>query len=300
MNKKNPLTLVTAGILAVIFLFLLLTFQVRTTDIAIVTQLGRHHKTITDPGFNFRLPWPLQKVYKFDNRIRAMDRKLEQTQTEDGFSILATIYIGWKIHDPKVYLERFEDGNDKDAESALENLIRNAKNSVLGQYPLSALVSADEESLRFDQIENEMKTMISQSAVEEYGIEIVMLGVKQLGLPESTTQAVFERMIQERQSLMEKIRAEGDRRASEIRAEADRLSQEILAKAEAEARLIEGKADAEAAKSYKVFEENPELAILILRLNALEDALAERATLILDEGAEPLNLLQGSGSRKDK
>jgi len=99
---------------------------------------------------------------------------------------------------------------------------------------------------------------------------------------------------------MEKIRAEGDRRASEIRAEADRLSQEILAKAEAEARLIEGKADAEAAKSYKVFEENPELAILILRLNALEDALAERATLILDEGAEPLNLLQGSGSRKDK
>ncbi len=279
-----------------IFLFLLLTFQVRKTDIAIVTQLGRHHKTISEPGFNFRIPWPIQKIYKFDNRVRAMDRKLEQTNTKDDFSILATIYIGWKIADPKMYMERFEDGNDQAAESALENLMRNAKNSIIGQHPLSALVSADESTLKFDQVEQEMLDMIKTPAAEEYGIEIVMLGIKQLGLPESTTQAVFERMIQERTALGSKIQAEGQRRASEIRAEADRLRQEIIAKAQAEARLIEGKADAEAAKSYKVFEENPELAILILRLNALEEALSERATLILDQGAEPLNLLQSSGS----
>ncbi|MDA7915685.1 protease modulator HflC [Verrucomicrobia bacterium] len=298
MNKKNPLTLVTAGILAVIFLFLLLTFQVRKTDIAIITQLGKHHKTISEPGFNFRLPWPLQKIYKFDNRTRTMDKKFEQTNTKDEFGILATIYIGWKIKDPKVYLERFEGGDDVKAESALEGLMRDAKNSVLGQHPLSALVAADEKVLKFDQIEQEMLAMVKSAATDEYGIEIVMLGIKQLGLPETTTQAVFSRMIQERQSLVTKIQSEGNRRASEIRAEADRQRQEIVAKAQAEARLIEGKADAEAAKSYKVFEENPELAILILRLNALEEALSERTTLILDQGAEPLNLLQNSGSSK--
>jgi len=95
----------------------------------------------------------------------------------------------------------------------------------------------------------------------------------------------------ERQRLVKQYQNEGEAKAIEIRSEADRKRAEILSEADARATRIRGEADAEAAKSYVTFEQNPELAIFLLRLQALENATKERATLILDEKTPPLNLL---------
>ncbi len=63
--------------------------------------------------------------------------------------------------------------------------------------------------------------------------------------------------------------------------------------AEAEATKIRSQAQAEAAKYFAVFEQNPELAIFLLNLNALEQSLKNRATLIFDNHTQPFNLFQG-------
>ena len=52
-------------------------------------------------------------------------------------------------------------------------------------------------------------------------------------------------------------------------------------------------AQAEAAKSFAVFQQNPELANFLLSLNALELSLKDRATLIFDQHSQPFNLFQG-------
>ena len=52
---------------------------------------------------------------------------------------------------------------------------------------------------------------------------------------------------------------------------------------------------AEAAKSLAVFQQNPELASFLFRLNALEGSLKERSTLIFDQHTSPFNLF-GAGS----
>ena len=67
----------------------------------------------------------------------------------------------------------------------------------------------------------------------------------------------------------------------------------MLANAQGQATEIKGQGEAEAAKSLKVFQQNPELASFIFRLSALEDSLKERSTLIFDQHTPPFDLFQG-------
>ena len=124
-----------------------------------------------------------------------------------------------------------------------------------------------------------------------YGIEVRSLGIKKLGLPQGVTQAVFERMKSERQVRVSEIENEGREQAGKIRSAAEAEATRIISEAEAEATRLDGEARAEAAKSFAVFQENPDLAVLILKLNALELALKEKTTLILDANTPPLDLL---------
>lgn len=290
--KRHPLTLATGIVVAFIFLCLLFLFQVRQTEVAVVTWFGKPARSLTEPGAYFRLPWPFQTVHKFDKRIHNFERKFEQTMTRDANNLIATAFIGWRITDPRLFLNRFN-GDVAKAENTLEGLVRDAKNAVIGLHPLRDFISPDPNQVKFDQIEQEMLAYLQDRAREAYGIEVVMVGIKQLGLPESITGKVFERMKAERERMAKSIRAEGESRARVIKAEAEQKRQEILAQAQFEATTIRAQAEAEAAKSYAVFEQNPELAIFLFGVEALPKALKEKTTLIVDPDTPPLNLLRG-------
>lgn len=294
MNKNLP-TLITGGVLAVIFLLLLFTFQVRQTEVAVVTRLGKVSRPTADatlePGFHFRLPWPIEKIYKFENRIQNFERKFEQVPTRDGRPLLVTVFVGWRIANPQLFLERFDKGDFVRAEQVLEGLVRDSQNGVLGQHPFNALISTDPAQLKFDQIEAEMLAGIRDKAARDYGLEISLLGIKQLGIPESVTQAVFTRMNTERNVLVQQYTSEGDAEAQKIRSEAERKSSELIAQATAQETEILGKAEAEASKHLAVFDQNPDLAAFLLRLRAIEAALRERSTLIIDQQVPPFDML---------
>ena len=161
----------------------------------------------------------------------------------------------------------------------------------MGKHPFSHFVSTDKKELKFGEIEQEMLTAIQPSALSNYGIDIKFLGIKQLKLPESVTQKVFDRMIAERQREIDNLRSQGEAQAIGIRSAADLERDRIRATADAEATAIKGQADAAAAKSYAAFEQNPSLAIFIRDLRALEEVTKDRTTLILDERTRPFNLL---------
>ena len=281
--------------MALIFLLVLFAFQVRESQVAVVTRFGKFAGTKESPGLYFRLPYPINKVYKFDSRIHNFERKFETTTTADAKNLMITVFVGWKISDPKIFLERFNDGDVNLAEENLENLVRDTKNGVVGRHPFNHFISPDENQLRFDDIENEMLSAIKPVADQKYGIDIVLLGIKQLGLPESITTKVFDRMREERQREVRRFTGEGDAEALKIRSEADTQRANILAQAQAEATEIIGQAEAEAAQYYAVFEQNPELAIFLFNLKALETSLTNRTTLILDQQTPPFNLFNQTG-----
>jgi modulator of FtsH protease HflC len=293
--RKNNLTVVVGIILVIIFVLLLFTFQVRQTDTVMVTTFGRPTRTETEPGLKFKWPYPIQKITRFDNRTQNFEDDFEETYTRDNYNMLAMVYVGWKIANPSIFFNTFPSGKPEAAHPALKSLIRDAKNSAVGRHAFSDFISTDAKQLKFVEIEQEILQSIKDNAMKRYGIGIEFLGIKKLGLPESVTQKVFDRMTAERQREVERLKAEGEAAAMRIKSKADADRDAIIAQAEAKATEIRGQADAKAAESFKVFRDNPELAVFILQLNALEQSLKNRTTLILDENTPPFNLLRGQG-----
>jgi membrane protease subunit HflC len=294
--KNSRLSFVVGGLLLLLFMALLFCFQVRNTEVAVVTTFGRYSRDIADPGLYFRLPVPIQSVYRFDNRLQNFERKFEQSTTRDARNLLVTMYVGWRIESARKFLELFG-GDTAKAENTLEGLVSNAKNAVIGRYVFSDLISPDPNAVKFDQFEADVLKEIAGPASEKYGIKIELVGVKQLGLPEAITGKVFERMRAERDRLVKQYQGEGNARAQEIRSEADRKRDEVLAKARADALRVMGEADAQASKELAILEKNPGLAVFLYQVNALKESLRERTTLFLDQKTAPFNLLSGDRSK---
>src|ERR1035438_138497 len=96
--KRNPLTLVIGLVLILIFGFLLFSFQVRTTEVAVVTTFGKPTRPITEPGIYAKAPWPIQKVWTFDQRVQIFEDRLTAGLTSDNFSLLTSVYEIGRAH----------------------------------------------------------------------------------------------------------------------------------------------------------------------------------------------------------
>lgn len=302
--KRNYITLAIGILLVVIFALLLFCFQVRQTEIALVTTFGKPTRSINvdtarpEPGLYFKWPWPIERVQIFDKRTQGFEGrgdKFEETLTQDHYTVLIRVYAGWNIADPTLFRERFG-GSIARAQTDLEGMIRSTKSAVVGKHPFSHFISPDPAQVRLQDIETEILAGVQPDAKAKYGIDVRFLGIERIGLPESITAKVFERMREERQRSVQQLQAQGEQRARDIRSAADRQATNILSRAEAQVIEISGQADAEAAKALAVFEKNPELAIFLLKVKALEDSLKEGSTLILDQRTPPFDLLDASKS----
>jgi membrane protease subunit HflC len=294
--KRNSLIVIVGILLVFIFGFWLCAFQVRTTETAVVTTFGKATRSITNAGLYFKAPPPIQRVYKFDQRIQSseFENKFREDLTADSNPLLTSVYIGWRISQPDVFLQKFPNGISE-VEPQLANLLSSTKSAVVGKHPLSDFVSANAGGSKFGAIEDEILAAVQERLTNSnYGIKIEFLGFKKIGLPEPTTEKVFARMTSERNVLISAAQHEGEAQASNIRSEADLRASKILSAAQGEALRIQGQGEAEASKYLAAFQQNPELASFLFRLDALQDSLKEKTTLIFDQQTEPFTLFKGA------
>ena len=289
--KRNTLLLIAGGVVAALFVLLQVLFTVREGEAVVVTTFGKPVGAYTNAGLYARAPWPVQRIYRFDNRVHTLEGAFEETLTRDGKNILVAVYAGWRIQAPVQFLERI--GTVEQAERNLDALLRSQKNAVLGQVPFSALVNTNTADIKFEQVEQQMLSAVQPEAVNRYGVTVQFLGIRKIGLPESITEKVFARMKAEREEIAERYRSEGEGEAIKIRAAADSQRNQLLAQAEADAKHIRAEGDAKAAESYQVFEKNPELAMFLRKLEVLEGTLKKKSTVVLSTETEPFDLLQG-------
>jgi membrane protease subunit HflC len=292
--KRNILTVIIGAVLILIFALLLFVFQVRQSEVAVVTTFGKPTAQPYDqPGAYFKWPWPVQKVYKFDQRVQNFEDKYSENLTADSTMLMANVYVGWQISDAKAFFPKFAGGSVPAAQRMLESMLRSARSAVIGKHALSEFVNSNPQDLKFDAIESEIEQAVqAELSTNDCGISIKFLGIKKLGLPESVTQTVFTRMTSERQVLISKLQYEGEAEAQKIRSAADRQAAETVANADADATRIRGEGEAEAAKTLPIFQQNPELANFLLRISALQQSLNQRSTLIFDERTPPFDLFQ--------
>jgi modulator of FtsH protease HflC len=294
MNKRNVLNIIVGVVIVCIFLLLLFTFQVRQSEVALVLTFGKPGAApITEPGLYFKWPWPIQRVYRFDNRVQNFEDKLRQTQTKDNNNLIITVYVGWKISDASQFYPKFV-GSVPAAQNALEKILASEQSSVVGSNTLSAFVNSDPKQLKFDEMEKQIQDRAqSKLSTNNFGIELEFLGFKKIELPESVTQNVFDRMKAERQKIISEEVNRGAMQAAITRSGADRTAAETIANANATAQRIRGQGEAEAARLLPIFQQNPELANYLLRLDALRASLNQQTTLILDERIAPFDLFGG-------
>ena len=90
--KNLAITIFIALIVMTLGLYLV-SFQVRETESALVTTFGKPTRQITDPNLCFKWPVPIQRVHKFDSRMRVYEVEIEETQTAGGEPIIVNTYV---------------------------------------------------------------------------------------------------------------------------------------------------------------------------------------------------------------
>jgi len=287
--KNIAITIFILLVVTILGLYLI-SFQVREIESALVTTFGRPSREIKTPGWYFKWPAPIERVRKFDSRMRVFEADLGETTTKGAVPIIVNTFIVWKIAEPLEFFNAV--GTVKEAESKLRSQLGDTQNRVIGQHYFSEFVNSDLSKIKFDRIQEEMLADIQQAIRDDYGIEIKTLGIKQLKISEDVSKDVFERMRAERNRKTEAAIAQGNAEATRIKTDADSKKTELLAAAEARAKAIRGQGDAEAAKYYKLLEEDPEFAMFLRNIEALKKTLQERSTIVLSADTEPFVLLR--------
>src|SRR6185295_11545552 len=133
--RRNPLILLIGIVVVIIFFLLLFTFQVRQSEVVLVTTFGKPSAPKDKPGIYLRWPWGIQMVHRFDQRIQNFEDQLTEGQTRDGKNLVTSVYVGWKIAEPSQFFAKFGAGDSiPEAEKYLKQVLVSAKSAVVGGH----------------------------------------------------------------------------------------------------------------------------------------------------------------------
>jgi len=278
------------ALVGALLLFVMLTFQVRQNERVVLTRFGRPVRVLVEPGLYGKWPWPIETVNRFDARLDFYDARISEALTRDKRNVIIPVYVAWRIDDPLKFLQSL--GSADNARSKLDGLVTSARNTVLGGYDFSQLVSTNRAEVKIPEIEHTITDLVAQQAKQSFGIAVVQVGIKRLTLPEANTQFVFERMRAERAQFAAQYRAEGQQQADEVRAKTDADKVVMLADARKYAEETRGKAEAEAARIYRAaHEKDPSFYRFLRELDALKQITSTNTTVVLDTATPPFDLL---------
>ena len=286
---KNIPTLLAALFVGMVLLAYMCTFEVRSTEVAIVKTAGKPaDQAITEPGLNFRLPWPIQSVVKYDNRIRILRDKTEETGTRDEKALILASYTAWQIVDPSKFHENFPD--EAEGVKRLRTLVRSCKNQEVGKRLFAEFISVNADERHLAEIESAILAAIREGAEAEYGVAVRTFGISKLTLPEAVTAEIFSSMKAVQQAKAQRYHQEGQAKATDIIATARAQEQRILAAAQTKVAEIDAESHRVVGEYYKRFQEYPELQIFLDKLKSAVNALRTRSTIILDTSGPPFDL----------
>ena len=261
MRKKLFLVL---AVVVLVVLAPLCVFTVDRSEFVYLTQFGRHVATYDgadddQAGLHFRWPWPIQTVVRVDRRLQVLDLPAAELVTEDPSSgtidktLAIDAYVVWRVPDADA-AERFivTVGTPEQARDILRDRIRGRLGAEVARKQLDDLISdradPDRPDRRWvdrkrDELREALLRPVSGVTAED-GIEIVDVRIRRLNYPTQVRQAIFQRIISERQRKVAYETSQGKSKAEDI---ASRTDSEIsIQKAVADAANRRARADADA------------------------------------------------------
>ena len=267
-------------------------YTVQENQAACVFRFSEIVDTKETPGLHVKIPF-IDQVEYFTKATQLYDIPPSEVLTSDKQNMTVDCYILWSVSDPQQFYRAL--GTTAKAEERLNAITYNALKTAMGTLAQADIINMNDGSERNEIYEGIADTVNAQAAA--YGIYVEDVKIKQFDLPDSNLNAVYNRMISERNQMAEKYTAEGNKEASLIRNEVDKRVNILIsnAKVDAAKRIAEGEAEymrilAEAYNSP----EKQDFYEFMLALEALKASLTgEEKTIILDQNSELGKILMG-------
>jgi modulator of FtsH protease HflC len=257
--------LVVAGIFLTNALFI-----VDQTEQALVLQFGQPMRVVREPGLWVKRPF-LEQVELYDNRLLDFEPPQEEVIVSDQKRLVVDTYTRYRITDPLLF---YQTANSEVAVRArLNAMVNGSLRRVLGNVTLSALLSQQRPAI-MKQIRDEVREQ-----GKSFGIDVVDVRIRRADLPKENSEAIYARMVSERQQQAAQYRGEGSEAAQTVRANAERERTVILAEAQRDAQRVKGDGDAQSIKIYAdAFGQDKEFFAFYRSMQAYRDALNGHST----------------------
>lgn len=268
-------------------------FVVKENEYACTVRFSQIIDTTSEAGLHFKVPF-LDSVRYFSKATQFYDIPPSEVLTSDKQNMTVDCYILWSISDPKLFYQAL--GTTGVAEDRLDNLTYNQLKTVMGTLAQADIINMNDGAER-NEIYEGIASAVDAEAVK-YGIHVEDVKIKQFDLPESNLNAVYSRMISERNQIAEKYTADGNYDASIIRNDVDKQVNIIISDAQAQAAKLEAEGEAEymrlLAQAYDT-EDKKGFYEFTLALDALKQSLnGDEKTVILDENSALAQILMGA------
>ena len=284
------------GIVAVLLLIVAMNsmFTVEENQYACTVRFSQIINTTDTAGLHFKVPF-LDSVRYFSKATMLYDIPPSEVLTSDKQNMTIDCYVLWSIADPLRFYQTL--GTTAVAEQRLDALTYNALKTVMGTLAQADIINMEDGGKR-NEIYDGISTTVDTLA-ETYGIHVEDVKIKQFDLPDSNLNAVYSRMISERNQMAEKYTADGNYEASIIRNDVDKQVNIMVSNAEAEAAKLEAEGEAEymrlLAEAYGT-DDKKDFYEFNLALDALKQSLTgEENTIILDKDSKLAQILVGNG-----
>lgn len=292
MIMKKALTAIGIALAAFLLLIMFMdaSYTLHTNQAALIMRFGRVKKIESNTGFHMHAPFieSESKVYTGDYLY---DIPTSDVITSDKKSMIADDYLIWSVTDPLKYYQTLGAIRGR-AEERIEAAVFNATKNIISSMKQEDIIAARGETL------TSMITSESNSDISQYGIIIKQAEIKALDLPDDNKEAVYERMISERNNIAAGYTAQGQADAQKIRNETDKQVSIIKAEAKKEAAKLEAEGEAEymkiLSKAYNN-EDKADFYNFLRSLDALESMSGSGKTIMLDKDSEFAKILYGEG-----
>ena len=235
---KKKINRIIGTVVAIILLIFIVNamFVIRENQYGIVKEFGKIEKVVSEPGLYVKIPF-IQEVDTVSKELQLYDIAKSDVITQDKKSMIVDSFVLWRITDPKVFAQTLNT-SQANAEGRIDVAVYNSIKNVISSMTQSDIIAA-----RGQELTNYIMSGIS--SINQYGIEITSVEIKLLDLPEDNKDAVFQRMISERENIAATYTAEGNSEAQVIRNTTDKEAAMLISDAEKQAEILNAEGEAE-------------------------------------------------------
>lgn len=298
----------------------------------VIKTLGKISHVTTEPGLTFHIP-VVQSVTKILKSSRLYDIAPTEIYTSDKKKMEVDAYIVWRVTDPIKFTQQLN-ASRTSAEGKISAMVYGALKATVSATSQEELIASRDAALdkneKDDGLEDvdinditsedlsgqegqdnavaeETKVIsISEKVLaqidkdynpEQYGIEIQMVKIKKLDLPDENKDAVYNRMITERKNIAAAYRAQGESEAQKIRNTTDKETAVMISEAEAKAAQLEAEGEAQYMQILSDAYNDPDKAeyyLFVRQLDAAKKSLeGGNTTLFLDSDSPLASVFEG-------